>query len=105
LYVNIGFSIGSFENVVNIALAYNKRGYRAVSPLFIPRLLINLAAGHVSMRHDFTDALLAFATACTTSIYAVANALRLLRNAESNPDTRAMRGTRRRRTRAGAARG
>jgi hypothetical protein len=54
------------------------------------------------MRHDFTDALLAFATACTTSIYAVANALRLLRNAESNPDTRATRGTRRRRTRGGA---
>jgi 3-oxoacyl-[acyl-carrier-protein] synthase II len=52
----------------------------------VPRLLINLAAGHVSMRHGFTGASLAPATACTTGTHAVADALRLLRNAEGNPD-------------------
>jgi 3-oxoacyl-[acyl-carrier-protein] synthase II len=99
--VNIGSGIGSFEDVVDTALAYDKgvrpcplktrrsnasQGYRAVSPLFVPRLLINLAAGHVSMRHGFTGASLAPATACTTGTHAVADALRLLRNAENSPD-------------------
>jgi 3-oxoacyl-[acyl-carrier-protein] synthase II len=84
--VNIGSGIGSFENVVNVALAYNKGGYRAVSPLFVPRLFINLVAGHVSIRYGFTGVSFALATACTTGTYAVANALRLLRNAEGNLD-------------------
>ena len=29
------------------------QGPKKVSPLFVPRLLINLAAGHISMRHGF----------------------------------------------------
>lgn len=29
------------------------QGYHKVSPLFVPRLLINLAAGHITMRFGF----------------------------------------------------
>jgi 3-oxoacyl-[acyl-carrier-protein] synthase II len=65
----MGSGIGSLDDVYDTTIAFEKgvcassvtprsssntaQGYRKVSPLFVPRLLINLAAGHVSMRHGF----------------------------------------------------
>jgi 3-oxoacyl-[acyl-carrier-protein] synthase II len=67
--VYMGSGIGSLDDVYDTTVAFEKgvgglsqypiplidhlQGYRKVSPLFVPRLLINLAAGHVSMRHGF----------------------------------------------------
>jgi 3-oxoacyl-[acyl-carrier-protein] synthase II len=67
--VYIGSGIGSLDDVYDTTLAYDKgvciilqnqknypnkpQGYKKVSPLFVPRLLINLAAGHISMRFQF----------------------------------------------------
>lgn len=50
--VTIGSGVGSVEEVSRVAqLMQAERGYRKVSPFFIPRTLINLAAGHVSIEH------------------------------------------------------
>lgn len=51
--VCMGSGIGSFEDVYDTSVSYNANGYKKVSPLFVPRLLINLAAGHVSMTYGF----------------------------------------------------
>ncbi|KAI4206337.1 MAG: hypothetical protein LQ346_001162, partial [Caloplaca aetnensis] len=49
----LGSGIGSFEEVYNTSLAFHNAGAKKVSPLFVPKLLINLAAGHLSMKHGF----------------------------------------------------
>ncbi|KAI5207012.1 ketoacyl synthase domain-containing protein [Aureobasidium subglaciale] len=51
--VYIGSGIGSLDDAYNTAVEFEKGGYKKVSPLFVPRLLINLAAGHISMRYGF----------------------------------------------------
>lgn len=51
--VYIGSGIGNLDDIVKTAVDYEKGGYKKVSPLFVPRLLINLAAGHISMRYGF----------------------------------------------------
>ncbi|KAK8161686.1 ketoacyl synthase domain-containing protein [Phyllosticta citrichinensis] len=76
--VYIGSGIGSFEDVYETSVAYEKGGYRKVSPLFVPRLLINLAAGHISMRFGLKGPNHAATTACTTGAHAIGDAARFI---------------------------
>ncbi|KAK8226701.1 3-oxoacyl-synthase-like protein [Phyllosticta capitalensis] len=76
--VYIGSGIGSFDDVYETSVAYEKGGYRKVSPLFVPRLLINLAAGHISMRFGLKGPNHAATTACTTGAHAIGDAARFI---------------------------
>ncbi|OCK81087.1 ketoacyl synthase domain-containing protein [Lepidopterella palustris CBS 459.81] len=76
--VYMGSGIGSLDDVYDITIAFEKGGYRKVSPLFVPRLLINLAAGHVSMRYGFKGPNHAATTACTTGAHSIGDAARLI---------------------------
>ncbi|KIW02148.1 beta-ketoacyl-acyl-carrier-protein synthase II [Verruconis gallopava] len=76
--VYIGSGIGSLDDVVNTTIDFDKGGYKKVSPLFVPRLLINLAAGHISMRYGLKGPNHAATTACTTGAHALGDAARLI---------------------------
>ena len=39
------------EDITDTSMALRQDGYRKVNPHFIPRMLINMAAGHISIRH------------------------------------------------------
>lgn len=76
--VTIGSGIGNLDEAYDTSVAFDKGGYRKVSPLFVPRLLINLAAGHVSIRYGFKGPNHAATTACTTGLHAIGDASRLI---------------------------
>ncbi|TVY83459.1 3-oxoacyl-[acyl-carrier-protein] synthase [Lachnellula suecica] len=76
--VCLGSGIGNLEELYNTSIAYQKTGYKKVSPLFVPQLLINLGAGHISMKYGLQGPNHAVTTACTTGAHAIGDASRFI---------------------------
>jgi 3-oxoacyl-[acyl-carrier-protein] synthase II len=57
---------------------YTARGPGRISPFFVPASIINMIAGHVSMRFGFKGPNLAVVTACTTGLHCIGEASRMI---------------------------
>ncbi|THC91413.1 hypothetical protein EYZ11_009123 [Aspergillus tanneri] len=74
----LGSGIGNFDEIYDTVISYDKGGYKKVSPLFVPKLLINLGAGHISMKYGFMGPNHAATTACTTGAHSIGDAARFI---------------------------
>ena len=76
--VLIGSGIGGIEGIVEAGYTLRDKGPRRISPFFIPGRLINLASGHVSIKHKLRGPNHAVVTACSTGAHAIGDAARLI---------------------------
>ncbi|MEJ2124036.1 MAG: beta-ketoacyl-ACP synthase II [Alphaproteobacteria bacterium] len=76
--VLIGSGIGGLQGIETASLLMAEKGPKRISPFFIPGRLINLASGHVSIRHQLRGPNHAVVTACSTGAHAVGDASRLI---------------------------
>jgi 3-oxoacyl-[acyl-carrier-protein] synthase II len=76
--VMIGSGIGGIDGIAENAIILKERGPRRISPFFIPGNIINLASGHVSIRHGLKGPNHAVVTACSTGAHAIGDASRLI---------------------------
>ena len=76
--VHIGSGIGGFDVIEREHSAFLAGGPRKISPFFIPATIVNLAAGHVSIRYNAKGPNQAAATACTTSAHSIGDAYRII---------------------------
>ncbi|KAL9131527.1 MAG: hypothetical protein Q9217_000541 [Psora testacea] len=74
----LGSGIGSLETVYDTSVSFRTGGAKKVSPLFVPKLLINLAAGHISMKYGLKGPSHAATTACTTGAHSIGDAARFI---------------------------
>lgn len=80
----IASGIGGFPAITEAVRTVDQRGVRRLSPFTVPSFLVNLAAGHISIRHGFKGPLGAPVTACAAGIQAIGDAARLIRTNEAD---------------------
>jgi len=59
-----------------------QRGYRKISPFFIPSIIGNLAAGQISIRHGATGVNFATVSACATGNHSIGESLRHIQHGD-----------------------
>lgn len=82
--VNIGSGIGGLPLIESTHKTLLERGPSRVSPFFIPGLIVNMAAGLVSIRWGAKGPNTAPCTACTTGLHAVGDAFRFIQHDDAD---------------------
>ena len=82
--VFLGSGIGGFMTIENEHKALLAGGPRKISPFFIPSAIINLAAGHVSIRFGAKGPNLATCTACSASAHAIGDSFEIIRRGDAD---------------------
>ena len=77
--VYFGSGVGGLISIVEGGKAIETVGPRRLSPFTIPSILINLIAGHLSIKYGLQGPNISCATACTTGAHAIGEATRLIR--------------------------
>lgn len=78
--VYVGSGIGGINTFVNECTKMNEEGANRVSPLFIPMLISNIAAGNIAISHKAEGPCLPVVTACATSSHAIGEAYRAIKH-------------------------
>ena len=82
--VFIASGIGGFSTIEREHLELINGGPRRISPFFIPASIINLAAGHVSIRFGAKGPNLATCTACTASAHAIGESFEIIKRGDAD---------------------
>jgi 3-oxoacyl-[acyl-carrier-protein] synthase II len=74
----VGSGIGGLPMIESVQTEYAQRGPRRISPFFVPSTIVNMVAGHISMRFGLKGPNLSIVTACTTGLHCIGEAGRMI---------------------------
>ncbi len=77
--VIVGSGIGGLDTIEKAHQRLVDRGTRAISPFFIPMMIVDMAPGQISIRHGMKGPNLCVVTACATAAHSIGIAFRSIK--------------------------
>jgi 3-oxoacyl-[acyl-carrier-protein] synthase II len=82
--VIVGAGIGGINTIERYHSVLLESGQRRVSPFFIPMLIANLAAGHISMRFGARGPNSCVTTACAAGTHAIGDSFKIIQRGDAD---------------------
>lgn len=82
--VSIGSGIGGLNTIYENCVELYTGGPRRISPFFIPKAIINMVAGHVSIKYGLKGPNLSVVTACASAAHSIGEAVRLIQHGDAD---------------------
>jgi len=82
--VNFGAGIGGIDTIEKNKVLLEERGYKKVSPFFVPGSIVNMISGLVSINHGFMGPNTSVVTACSTGNHCIGTAARSIACGEAD---------------------
>ena len=80
--INIGAGMGGLPEIEAVAVDFLAKGYRRVTPFFIPQAIPNLASGQLSILLDIQGPNLCNVTACASSAHSIGEAFKQIQRGD-----------------------
>ncbi|MDC0029495.1 beta-ketoacyl-ACP synthase II [Pseudomonadota bacterium] len=82
--VNFGAGIGGIDTIEKNKTLLEEKGYKRVSPFFVPGSIVNMISGLVSIKHGFMGPNTSVVTACSTGNHCIGTAARSISYGEAD---------------------
>ncbi|MBR6598129.1 MAG: beta-ketoacyl-ACP synthase II [Alphaproteobacteria bacterium] len=82
--VSIGSGIGGLNTIYDNCVELYAGGPRRVSPFFIPKGIINMAAGNISIKYGLQGPNISVVTACATGAHSLGEAARMIKYGDAD---------------------
>ena len=82
--VSIGAGIGGLNTIYDNCVELYANGPRHISPFFIPKVIINMTAGHVSIKYGLKGPNISVVTACASAAHSIGESVRLIQHVDAD---------------------
>lgn len=82
--INIGVGMGGLPEIEAVHNDYLAKGYRRITPFFIPQVIANMASGQLSILLDLKGPNLCNVTACTSSAHSIGESFRQIQRGDAD---------------------
>lgn len=82
--VSVGSGVGGLSTIEVTEKEVFERGPRFVSPFFVPKCVINMTAGQISIKYGFQGPNIAMATACATGSHSIGEGAEIIKRGDAD---------------------